>query len=135
MGHPQVIWSTPVMTQDGGMPAQFQGDREGFTALPRNARECVVVLLPEAYAVIVYRLSDAPPGREPIVVVERVVDATVQAGDRRLRRRFVKRAERARLLGRHQLVIRCGGVGERLEAKIWVRTAAAAPDWVECPEI
>jgi hypothetical protein len=41
MGHPQVRWSTPVMTQDGGMPAQFQGDREGFEALPQNAMECV----------------------------------------------------------------------------------------------
>jgi hypothetical protein len=40
MGHPQVRWSTPVMTQDGGMPAQFQGDREGFEALPQNAMEC-----------------------------------------------------------------------------------------------
>jgi hypothetical protein len=40
MGHLQVRWSVPVMTQDGGMPAQFQGDREGFEALPRNAMEC-----------------------------------------------------------------------------------------------
>src|SRR5256885_15564952 len=42
MGHPQVRWSTPVMTQDGGMPAQFQGDHEDFEALPRNAMECEI---------------------------------------------------------------------------------------------
>jgi hypothetical protein len=29
MGHPQVKWSVQLMTQNGGIPAQFQGDREG----------------------------------------------------------------------------------------------------------
>jgi cold shock protein len=30
MGHPQVKWSVQLMTQTGGIPAQFQGDREGY---------------------------------------------------------------------------------------------------------
>src|SRR5262245_25230198 len=29
MGHPQVRESVPLMTQNGGIPAQLQGDREG----------------------------------------------------------------------------------------------------------
>jgi hypothetical protein len=29
MGHPQVRWSVQLMTQNGVLPAQFQGDREG----------------------------------------------------------------------------------------------------------
>jgi hypothetical protein len=29
MGHPQVRESVPLMTQHGGIPAPFQGDREG----------------------------------------------------------------------------------------------------------
>jgi hypothetical protein len=29
MGHPQVRWSGQLMTQNGVIPAQFQGDREG----------------------------------------------------------------------------------------------------------
>ncbi len=68
---------------------------------------------PEAHAVV-DRLSDTPPGGAPIAVVERIVDASVQPGDGRLRRRLVKRAERARFLGRHQVVIGVEGVGERL---------------------
>jgi tetratricopeptide (TPR) repeat protein len=63
------------------------------------------------------RLSDTLPGGEPVVVVEREMDASVQAGDRRLRRRLVKRAERARLLGRHQVVLGMSRVGERLAAE------------------
>src|SRR5215470_2909581 len=33
MGHPQVRWSGQLMTQNGGIPAQFQGDREGQRSL------------------------------------------------------------------------------------------------------
>src|SRR2546427_11284422 len=33
MGHPQVRWSVQLMTQNGGIPAQFQGDREGQRSL------------------------------------------------------------------------------------------------------
>src|SRR5215813_14242739 len=40
MGHPQVRWSVLLMTQDGGMPAQVQGDGEGVKALPLNWMEC-----------------------------------------------------------------------------------------------
>jgi hypothetical protein len=37
MGHPQVRWSLQLMTQDGGITAQFQEDcerRPGFTTKP-----------------------------------------------------------------------------------------------------
>src|SRR2546426_7633983 len=34
MGHPQVRWSGWLMTQNGGIPAQVQGDEEGIGALP-----------------------------------------------------------------------------------------------------
>jgi len=40
MGHPQVRWSVLLMTQNGGMPAQLQGDGEGVEALPLNWVEC-----------------------------------------------------------------------------------------------
>src|SRR5712691_11648644 len=40
MGHPQVRWSVWLMTQNGGMPAQLQGDGEGVEALPLNWVEC-----------------------------------------------------------------------------------------------
>jgi hypothetical protein len=40
MGHPQVRWSVQLMTQNGRMPTQLQGDRAGVGALPRNAMEC-----------------------------------------------------------------------------------------------
>src|SRR4029434_64645 len=40
MGHPQGRWSVLLMTQHGGIPAQFQGDHEGCGALPRNPMEC-----------------------------------------------------------------------------------------------
>src|SRR5215510_784078 len=33
MGHPQVRWSLQLMTQNGGIPAQFQGNREGQRSL------------------------------------------------------------------------------------------------------
>src|SRR5215472_15635999 len=33
MGHPQVKWSLQLMTQNGGIPAQFQGNREGQRSL------------------------------------------------------------------------------------------------------
>src|SRR5438309_7314019 len=33
MGHPQVRWSVQLMTQHGGVPAQFQGDRDGQRSL------------------------------------------------------------------------------------------------------
>src|SRR5215470_8718414 len=40
MGHPLVRWSVLLMTQHGGMPAQWQGDGEGIEALPLNWVEC-----------------------------------------------------------------------------------------------
>src|SRR5712691_2336417 len=40
MGHPQVRWSVLLMTQNGGMPVQLQGDGEGVEALPLNWMEC-----------------------------------------------------------------------------------------------
>src|SRR6266567_6962134 len=40
MGHPQVRWLVWLMTQDGLMPSQFQGDEGGAGALPRNRVEC-----------------------------------------------------------------------------------------------
>jgi len=40
MGHPQVRWSAPLMTHHGGHPVQFQENREGIRALPRNPGEC-----------------------------------------------------------------------------------------------
>src|SRR5215471_17878252 len=40
MGHPQVRWLVWLMTQDGLMPAQLQGDEGGSGALPRNRLEC-----------------------------------------------------------------------------------------------
>ena len=73
----------------------------------------VGVFVREAHTVV-DRLSDAPPGGAPLVAVERKVDAPVQPEDSRLGRRLVKRAERARLLRRHQVVIGVEGVGERL---------------------
>jgi hypothetical protein len=33
MGHPQVRGSVQLMTQNGGIPAQLQGDREGQRSL------------------------------------------------------------------------------------------------------
>ena len=69
------------------------------------------------------------------MVVEREVDASVQAGDRRLGRRRIEGAERARLLGRHQAVVGVRGVREALIPNMSVRTRAAAPDCVECPEV
>jgi exodeoxyribonuclease V alpha subunit len=42
MGHPQVRWSVLLMTQNGGMPAQLQGDGEGVKALPLNWVECEI---------------------------------------------------------------------------------------------
>ena len=33
IGHPQVRWSVQLMTQHGGIPAQFQGDCEGQRSL------------------------------------------------------------------------------------------------------
>src|SRR5262252_7297086 len=40
MGHPLVRWSVLLITQHGGMPAQWQGDGEGIEALPLNWVEC-----------------------------------------------------------------------------------------------
>src|SRR5215470_14544827 len=40
MGHPQVKWLVWLMTHDGLMPAQLQGDEGGVGALPRNRVEC-----------------------------------------------------------------------------------------------
>jgi ATP/maltotriose-dependent transcriptional regulator MalT len=40
MRHPLVRWLLQMMTQDGGMTAQFQGDHEGFGASPLNWVEC-----------------------------------------------------------------------------------------------
>src|SRR6266571_5485083 len=43
MGHPQVRWLVWLMTQDGLMPSQFQGDEGGAGALPRNRVECGII--------------------------------------------------------------------------------------------
>jgi hypothetical protein len=40
MGHPQVKWSVQLMTHNGVIPAQFQGDREGRDRPPLNPMEC-----------------------------------------------------------------------------------------------
>jgi hypothetical protein len=88
-----------------------RGAGQTLTGCVRGALVVVPVL--EVHTVV-DRLSDTPPGGAPLVVVERIVDASVQPGDGRFRRRLVERAERARLLGRHQVVIGVEGVGERL---------------------
>src|ERR671931_81628 len=48
MGHPQVRWLVWLMTQDGRMPSQFQGDGGGVGALPLN-RSCRRGLHPPPY--------------------------------------------------------------------------------------
>src|SRR5712691_10312941 len=42
MGHLQVRWLVQLMTQDGLMPSQFQGDGEDVGALPLNRVECEI---------------------------------------------------------------------------------------------
>ena len=51
MGYPQVRWSVLLMTQDGGMPAQVQGDGEGVKALPLNWVECEKFQIPPDFVV------------------------------------------------------------------------------------
>jgi hypothetical protein len=38
-GHPQVRWSMQLVTKDEGNASQFQEDRDGVGALPRNPME------------------------------------------------------------------------------------------------
>jgi hypothetical protein len=52
MGHPQVKWSVQLMTHNGGIPAPFQGDREGRGLPPLNPMEC-------AYFIKARRRADA----------------------------------------------------------------------------
>jgi hypothetical protein len=40
MGHPQVRWLVWLMTQDGGMTAQLQGDHEGVVYLCAADKYC-----------------------------------------------------------------------------------------------
>src|SRR5215510_6118901 len=40
MGHPQVTWSVQLMTHNGGISTQFQGDCEGRGLPPLNPVEC-----------------------------------------------------------------------------------------------
>ena len=42
MGHPQVRGSVWLMTQHGGMPAQWQGDGDGVEALPLHGVACEI---------------------------------------------------------------------------------------------
>src|SRR5882724_12856728 len=61
------------------------------------------------------RLTYALPRREPVVVIEREVDAPVEPGDSRFGRRLLEGVEHARLLGRHQTVVGVRRVREALD--------------------
>jgi hypothetical protein len=52
------------MTQDGGNAEQFQGDREGFEALPRNVMECDY-FQGKGHSVDDFCTTQCPFGEEP----------------------------------------------------------------------